>query len=59
MLTTVRDRVHAARAAGGSVDAFVASKPLADLDDIWGDGFMKAERFVRIIWRDLKARGTP
>lgn len=59
MLATVRDRVHAARAAGGSVDAFVASKPLADLDDKWGGGFMKAERFVRIIWGDLDRGRAP
>lgn len=59
MLATVRDRVRAARAAGDSVDAFVASQPLADLDDDWGGGFMEAERFLRIVWRDLARQKTP
>ena len=59
MLVIVRDRVRAARATGDGVDAFVASQPLADLDDQWGGGFMDAERFVRIVWRDLEQRNTP
>jgi glyoxylase-like metal-dependent hydrolase (beta-lactamase superfamily II) len=59
MLANVRDRVRAARAAGDSVDAFIASKPLADLDDEWGDGFMETERFLRIVWRDLARQKTP
>ncbi len=59
MLADVRDRVRAARAAGDSVDAFIASKPLADLDDEWGDGFMETERFLRIVWRDLARSKAP
>jgi glyoxylase-like metal-dependent hydrolase (beta-lactamase superfamily II) len=59
MLANVRDRVRAARAAGDSVDAFIASKPLADLDDEWGDGFMETERFLRIVWRDLARSKAP
>ena len=53
MLATVRDRVRTARASGKDVDAFIASKPLADLDDKWGGGFMKAEDVLQIVWRDL------
>jgi hypothetical protein len=59
MLANVRDRVRAAHAAGDSVDAFIASKPLADLDDEWGDGFMETERFLRIVWRDLARSKAP
>jgi glyoxylase-like metal-dependent hydrolase (beta-lactamase superfamily II) len=59
MLANVRDRVRAAHAAGDSVDAFIASKPLADLDDEWGDGFMETERFLRIVWRDLDRPKAP
>jgi cyclase len=59
MLIRVRDRVRAALAAGGGVDAFVANKPLADLNDQWGGGFMDPERFVRTVWRDLERPKTP
>ncbi len=59
MLVRVRERVRAALAAGGSADAFIASKPLADLNDQWGGGFMDSERFLRIVWRDLDRQKTP
>jgi glyoxylase-like metal-dependent hydrolase (beta-lactamase superfamily II) len=53
MLTTVRDRVSAAQAAGTEQAAFVASAPLSDLDAKWGGGFMKAEQLLGLIWADL------
>jgi glyoxylase-like metal-dependent hydrolase (beta-lactamase superfamily II) len=59
MLVTVRKRVRIARSDGNNLDAFVASKPLADLDDSWGGGFMDPERFVRIVWHDLERAKTP
>ena len=53
LLVTVRDRVANAQAEGGSLEDFVASEPLADLDPTYGGGFMKADRFVSIVWADL------
>jgi glyoxylase-like metal-dependent hydrolase (beta-lactamase superfamily II) len=53
MLVTVRDRVKTAIAAGKSADTLVAEKPLADLDEKWGKGFMNSERLVRILHADL------
>lgn len=53
MLVVVRDRVHAALAAGKSLDDYAAERPLADLESRYGQGFMNAERFLRIVWGDL------
>ncbi|MDY6938981.1 MAG: MBL fold metallo-hydrolase [Cyanobacteriota bacterium] len=53
MLVTVRDRVSEAIAAGMSVDEFIASNPTADLDEVWGNGFLSPEQFLRIVYEDL------
>src|SRR5262245_10519757 len=53
MLVDVMARVEKGIRSGKTVDQFVASKPLADLDAEWGDGFMKTDQFVRILWIDL------
>ena len=53
MLETVRKRVGAARAAGTKLEAFLASKPLADLDAKWASGFIKGDAFARTVWEQL------
>jgi glyoxylase-like metal-dependent hydrolase (beta-lactamase superfamily II) len=53
MLLTVQGRVRAALAAGKSLDAFQAERPLADLEPQYGKGFLNAERFLAIVWSDL------
>jgi glyoxylase-like metal-dependent hydrolase (beta-lactamase superfamily II) len=53
MLGKVRERVSGAIARGLGQDAFIASKPLADLDPRWGRGFMKAEVFLATVWEEL------
>jgi glyoxylase-like metal-dependent hydrolase (beta-lactamase superfamily II) len=54
MLLVVRDRVNAALAAGKTLEAFDAEKPLADLEERYGKGgFMDAKRFLAIVWSDL------
>jgi glyoxylase-like metal-dependent hydrolase (beta-lactamase superfamily II) len=56
MLGTVRRRVADAIAKGTSQEAFLASKPLADLDPRWGGGFMKADAFLQTVWAELSGR---
>ncbi|HEX8244391.1 MAG TPA: MBL fold metallo-hydrolase [Longimicrobium sp.] len=56
MLATVRDRVRAAIARGQTLEQLTAAHPLADLDARWGQGFMKADRFLRLVYLDLSAR---
>jgi cyclase len=53
MLVTVRDRVQAQRKAGKKVEEVIASKPTADLDAVWGNGFLKPEQFVGIVYSTL------
>jgi glyoxylase-like metal-dependent hydrolase (beta-lactamase superfamily II) len=59
MLETVRERVAAARAKGTSLDAFIATKPLDDLDAEWGDGFIKGDAFARTVWSELSESPAP
>lgn len=49
MLATARARVVERMQAGQSAGDIVAAKPLADLEARWGQGFLKAEQFVRAI----------
>ncbi|HYL63265.1 MAG TPA: MBL fold metallo-hydrolase [Candidatus Methylomirabilis sp.] len=53
MLVTVRDRVLAQKKAGRKVEEVVAAKPTADLDVAWGNGFLKPEQFVGIVYSTL------
>lgn len=53
MLADVKARIEKAIAAGQTLEAFVAAKPLADLDAEWGDGFLKSDQVARLFWMDL------
>ena len=53
VLTIVRDRVKILKDAGKSADETVAAKPTADLDAAWGNGFMKPDLFVNIVYSSL------
>jgi cyclase len=53
MLVTVRDRVHALKAAGKSKDEAVAAKPTADLDGTWGKGSINGDLFTTLVYTTL------
>jgi cyclase len=53
MLATVRDRVAIAKKSGKSLDQTVAAKPSADLDTKWGNGLIKPDMFVTLIYKTL------
>src|SRR5258706_1794856 len=53
MLATSRDRVAALVKAGQTLEQTTAAKPLAELDAKWGQGFLKADPFVSILYKDL------
>jgi hypothetical protein len=42
-------------AAETSLDALLADSPLADLDPVWGGGFIKPEAFLRSVYASLEA----
>jgi glyoxylase-like metal-dependent hydrolase (beta-lactamase superfamily II) len=50
MMATVRDRVQKLKASGQPMDAVVKAKPTADLDAVWGKGFMTPDNFVTIVY---------
>lgn len=53
MLVDVRKRIATGIASGKSMDAFIAAKPLADLDAEWGDGFLTTNQTIMLMWTDL------
>jgi cyclase len=54
MLATIRDRIKKAIREGKTQDQVVASKPSADFDAVWGNGFFKPEAFVAATYAMLK-----
>jgi len=52
MLILARDRVQKLRTAGKSADEVAASKPLADLDPVWGH-MLSSDIFVQMIYSSL------
>jgi glyoxylase-like metal-dependent hydrolase (beta-lactamase superfamily II) len=53
MLAAVRDKVAALKANGASEQDAIAKKPTAELDAVWGKGFMKPDVFVGVVYRTL------
>ena len=53
MLVDVKSRVEMGIASGKTREQFIASKPLADLEAEWGDGFMKTDQFLGLAWMSL------
>jgi cyclase len=53
MLVVARDRLQKLKAAGKSADEVAASKPLADLDPVWGHGMLSSDMFVLMIYSAL------
>ena len=57
MLVDVRVRTQAAIAQGLTLEEFLAANPTADYDAIWGQGFLKPEQFLTIVYQSLAALG--
>jgi cyclase len=53
MLIVARDRVQKLKTAGKSANEIAASKPLADLDLVWGHGMLGSDVFVQMIYSAL------
>jgi glyoxylase-like metal-dependent hydrolase (beta-lactamase superfamily II) len=53
MLTAVRDKVAALKAAGASEQEAVAKKPTAEFDGAMGMGIMNGDQFTGIVYRTL------
>lgn len=53
MLSTAAGRIKAQLAAGKKLEDIVAAKPTADLDAKWGNGFIKPDKWVEMVVRNL------
>jgi cyclase len=53
MLVVARDRVQKLKTAGKLAEETVASKPLADLDPVWGHGMLSSDLFVQMVYSAL------
>ncbi len=53
MLAASRDAVAPLVKAGKTLDDVKAAKPTAALDGKWGNGFMKPDVWVSIVYADL------
>lgn len=53
MLATVSSRVKAQIAAGKKLEEIIAAKPTADFDLKWGGGFIKPDKWVELVVRNL------
>ena len=54
MLETVRSVVADLIVAGNTEAQIVAAKPTADFDATWGNGFLKPDRFVKMMYDSLR-----
>jgi len=50
MLKTVFERLSKLKKEGKTVQEAVAAKPLADLEETWGDGMFKGDSWIEIIY---------
>jgi glyoxylase-like metal-dependent hydrolase (beta-lactamase superfamily II) len=53
MLVVARDRVQKLKTAGKSAGEIAASKPFADLDGAWGNGFFNGDVFAQVVYSAL------
>ena len=56
MLVDVRGRIQNGIQSGKTMEAFIASKPLADLDAQWGKGFLTTDQVITLMWMSLSAQ---
>jgi glyoxylase-like metal-dependent hydrolase (beta-lactamase superfamily II) len=56
MLVTTRDRVGKLIARRRTLQQILDAKPLADLDAQWGNGNIKADQFLTIVYGSLTQR---
>jgi cyclase len=53
MVVTARDRVQKLKSEGKTAQEAAATKPLADLDGVWGKGMLSSDLFIQVIYLTL------
>ena len=54
MLATVSGRIAGQIKQGRKLEQVVASKPTAQYDEAWGKGFLAPDKFVEMLYGNLK-----
>ena len=54
MLKTIRDRVRQLKSAGRSLEQTLASRPTAEFDARLGNGFIKPDQFVTMVYESVR-----
>jgi glyoxylase-like metal-dependent hydrolase (beta-lactamase superfamily II) len=54
MLATVSARIKVAKRAGKTLEEAIAAKPTAEFDALWAKGFLAPDRFVEMLWKNLR-----
>ena len=57
MLSALREGVARQIKAGKTLDEVIASQTTGEFDTVWGQGFLKPEQFVEIIYNSLTSEG--
>jgi len=53
MLSTIAGRVKTQIKDGKTLGDIIASKPTVEFDEAWGKGFIRPNKFVEMLWRNL------
>jgi len=53
MLSTIAGRVNTQIKDGKTLGDIIASKPTVEFDEAWGKGFIRPNKFVEMLWRNL------
>lgn len=56
MLTDVKARIEKGIASGQTLEGYLATQPLADLEAEWGGGFLKTDQLITLMWMSLGAK---
>ena len=54
MLAAISGNIRAQIKAGKTLEQVIASKPAAKYDAVWGKGFLAPEKFVEMVYKNLK-----
>ena len=56
MLVKISARIHDQLRARRTLEQVQASKPTAEFDATWGNGFLKPDRFVEMLYKNMEKR---
>ena len=56
MLATISGRIGEQVRAGRTLEQVAASKPTEEFDAVWGKGFLKPDKFVEMLYKNLQKR---